>query len=51
MKSLYEYKPSGQVLKDVNFIQSTDIFIELNRHDRNRLFNQLKRDIEFLEKY
>lgn len=51
MKSLYEYKPSGQVLKDVNFMQSTDIFIELNRHDRNRLFNQLKRDIEFLEKY
>lgn len=38
MASRFSYKFTSPVLKDVNFIQSTDIFIELSKDDRDLLF-------------
>ncbi|CAK79510.1 unnamed protein product (macronuclear) [Paramecium tetraurelia] len=38
------------ILKDQNFIKSTDIFIQLNQQNRDALFTILKEDIEFLLK-
>ncbi|CAD8176701.1 unnamed protein product [Paramecium octaurelia] len=48
--SYAQYLPSQGVLKDQNFIKSTDIFIELNQQNRDALFTILKEDIEFLLK-
>ncbi|CAD8074653.1 unnamed protein product [Paramecium primaurelia] len=48
--SYAQYLPSLSVLKDQNFITSTDIFIQLNQKNRDTLFTILKDDIEFLLK-
>ncbi|CAD8160899.1 unnamed protein product [Paramecium octaurelia] len=48
--SFAQYLPQEGVLKDQNFIKSTDIFIQLKQQDRDNLFNILKDDIDFLLK-
>ncbi|CAD8065085.1 unnamed protein product [Paramecium primaurelia] len=46
--SFAQYLPQEGVLKDLNFIKSTDIFIQLKQQHRDHLFNILKDDIDFL---
>ncbi|CAD8075582.1 unnamed protein product [Paramecium sonneborni] len=48
--SFAQYLPQQGVLKDQNFIKSTDIFIQLKQLEREKLFNILKEDIDFLLK-
>ncbi|CAD8087932.1 unnamed protein product [Paramecium sonneborni] len=46
--SYNQYLPQQGILKDQNFLKSTDIFIQLKQQARDNLFNILKEDTDFL---